>query len=349
LKDLITYVSKVTVKNFKEQLMKVGMFGAGRMAGDHARNIIHSRLASLEWVVDPHEDTGRKFAKTYGCEYYPTWSEAVERKKVDAFAIVSSSHTHVELIKNLAPLRKPIFCEKPIAIDTVQVRHCLSILKEYQVPFLLGFNRRYDANFSMLKKRLSEGEIGEVQMLNIISRDHPAPSLAYLKTSGGMFHDMTIHDFDMSRWLFGEEVTEVFATGSTLLLPDLKEFGDVDSSIVVLKTASGKLAQINNSRFAAYGYDQRIEVFGQKGMLRCENVGISNVEKFAELGTSRDNPHYSFPQRYKEGFRSEMMHFLEDVVRDGRTPQIGPEDGLQANLIADAARKSLVSGKVERV
>lgn len=329
--------------------MRIGIFGAGRMAEDHARNIINSRIAKLEWVVDPHEENGRKFAQTYECEYFSDWSKAVEKKQVDAFAIVSSSHTHVELIKHLAPLRSPIFCEKPIAIDTEQVRFCLKILKEYEVPFLLGFNRRYDANFSELKKRLTEGEIGSVQMVSITSRDHPSPSLAYLKTSGGMFHDMTIHDFDMSRWLLGEEVTEVFATGSTLLLPELKEFGDVDTNIVVLKTASGKIAQINNSRFAAYGYDQRIEVFGQKGMLRCENVGLTNVEKFGERSTSRDNPHFSFPQRYREGFRTEMIHFLEDVVRDGKKPWITAEDGLQANLIADAAKKSLASAKMEKI
>lgn len=329
--------------------MKIGIFGAGRMAADHAMNITNSGIASLEWVVDPNEESAKNFSQKYNCKYFTNWSDAVERSKVDAFAIVSSSHTHMELIKNLAPLRKPIFCEKPIAADTNQVRECISIIKEYQVPFLLGFNRRYDSNFTELNKRIRKGEISDVQMMCITSRDHPGPSVAYLRTSGGMFHDMTIHDFDMSRWMLGEEVSEVFATGSTLILPELKEFGDVDSSLVVLKTASGKIAYINNSRFANYGYDQRIEVFGSNGMLRCENVGLSNVQQYGKEGTFIDNPHYSFPQRYKDAFRREMMHFLEDVVRDGRTPQIGADDGLQANLIADAARKSLASGKLEKV
>jgi len=327
--------------------MKIGIFGAGRMATDHARNVSNSRIASLEFVVDPNADAAKKLASEFSCDSFSTWQEAVERRKVDAFVIVSSSATHVDLIKNLAPFRLPIFCEKPIAIDTAQVRSCLAIIQEYQVPFLLGFNRRYDANFAALKKRI--GEIADVHMVNITSRDHPCPPFAYLKTSGGMFHDMTIHDFDMARSLLGEEVVEVFATGSTLLMPDLKEYGDVDTSVVVLKTASGKIAQINNSRYAAYGYDQRIEVFGQKGMLRCENVGLTNVEKFAENGISADKPHFSFPQRYADAFRAEMMHFLEDVVRDKRAPLIGAEDGLQANLIADAAKKSLSSGRVEKV
>lgn len=326
--------------------MKVGIFGAGRMAADHAMNIANSRIAKLEFVVDPNQDAAKKMGTECSCDSYTTWQEAVERKKVDAFVIVSSSATHMDLIKNLAPFRKPIFCEKPIAADTEQVRSCLAIIKEYQVPFLLGFNRRYDANFATLKKRL--GELGEVQMVCITSRDHPCPPIGYLKTSGGMFHDMTIHDFDMSRSLLGEDVTEVFATGSTLVLPELKEYNDVDTAVVVLKTASGKIAQINNSRFAAFGYDQRIEVFGSKGLLRCENVGPTNVEKFADSGMSYDKPHFSFPQRYKDAFRAEMMHFLEDVVRNGAKPQIGAEDGLQANLIADAARKSLASGKVEK-
>lgn len=330
-------------------MLKLGLFGAGRMASDHARNIVESRLASLEWVVDPKESSGEALASLYDCDYFKTWEEAVERKKVDAFVIVSSSATHVGLIEKLAPFKLPIFCEKPIAIDTAQVRKSLEVIQKYQVPFLLGFNRRYDANFAELKARIDSGHIADVQMVNITSRDHPGPSLEYLKTSGGIFHDMTIHDFDMARSLLGENVTEVFATGSTLLLPQLKEFGDVDTTAVILKTASGKIAQINNSRYAIYGYDQRIEVFGKKGMLRCENVGKTNVEYFAEQGTSTDNPHYSFPQRYKEGFRAEMIHFLEDVLRDGKAPRITAEDGLQANLIADAAKKSLTSGKVETV
>ena len=329
--------------------MKIGLFGAGRMAADHAMNILSSGMASLEWVVDPNEDAGRSFAERYRCHYYPTWSDAVESKKVDAFVIVSSSHTHVGLIHHLAPLTKPIFCEKPIAIDTAQVRECLAVLNQYRVPFLLGFNRRYDWNFAELHKRLHRGDLEDIHMVCITSRDHPGPSIPYLRTSGGIYHDMTIHDFDMSRWMLGENVSEVFATGSTLFLPELKEFGDVDSTVVVLKTPSGKIAQINNSRFAVYGYDQRIEVFGKKGMLRCENVGLTNVEAFSETASSWDKPHFSFPQRYKEAFRAEMMHFLEDVVRDGKAPRIGAEDGLQANLIADAAKKSLLSGKAEAV
>ncbi len=329
--------------------MKIGLFGAGRMATDHARNIFNSGLAKLAWVVDPNVSAAQNLASIYNATPYSNWEEAVERQKVDAFVIVSSSSTHVSLIKNLAPLGQPIFCEKPIAIDTEEVRNCIRVIQEYKTPFLLGFNRRYDPNFAELHKRLRQNELAEIQMVNITSRDHPGPSLSYLKTSGGIYHDMTIHDFDMARWLLNENISEVFAIGSTLLLPELKEFGDVDTTVVVLKTTSGKIANINNSRFAAYGYDQRIEVFGAKGMLRCENVGLTNVEKFVEAGTSRDNPHYSFPQRYREGFRSEMIHFLEDVIRDAKAPKVTAEDGLQANLIADAAKKSLLSGKVERV
>lgn len=329
--------------------MKIGLFGAGRMASDHALNIAQSGIATLSWVVDPREEEGKRLAQKHSSSYYAHWKDAVEQSPVDAFVIVSSSHTHVELIHALAPFRIPIFCEKPIALDTTEIRKAIESLESYKTPFLLGFNRRYDPHFSNLQKRLRENQLGSVQMVQITSRDHPAPPLDYLKSSGGMYHDMSIHDFDMARWLLGEEIESVFATGSALIIPELQDYNDVDTSLVVLKTKKGQIVNINNSRLAKYGYDQRIEVFGEEGMLRCENIGESNVEYFSQTSTSHDKPHHSFPQRYKEAFKLEMQHFLHDVVRDKKEAKIGYKDGLQANLIADAAKKSLKSGQFESV
>ncbi len=329
-------------------MIRIGMFGAGRMAADHARSIAGSRLAQLTWILDPHVDSGQNLASLHKCTHHTSFQNAIAQT-VDAFIIASPSPTHVEYIQSLVPLAKPIFCEKPIASNTKQVLACADLIKTKAVPFLLGFNRRFDPSISSLHQRVRSGEIGSVQSVSIVSRDHPLPPLAYLKTSGGIFYDMTIHDFDVARWMLGEEVTEVFATGSALILPELKQYDDVDSAVTILRTASGKMAQISNSRYSAFGYDQRIEVFGSKGLLRCNNLQATTLERFGAEGILSENPYPNFSQRYKEAYQLEMEHFLRDVVSEKKTPLVGAHDGLQANLIADAATKSLKSGKMELV
>jgi myo-inositol 2-dehydrogenase/D-chiro-inositol 1-dehydrogenase len=330
-------------------MIRVGVFGAGRMAADHIRNVAHSRIARIEWIVDPNERAGTTLAAQYSCKHFARPEDALAKNDVDAFVIVTPSHTHFDLIKMVLELGKPIFCEKPVAVGTDQVRACVELLNKKHVPFVLGFNRRFDQSISALQARVRAGEVGEIQMIDVISRDHPVPPIAYLKTSGGMFYDMTIHDFDMARWLMGEDITEVFATGSALILPELTEFGDIDSAYIVLKTASGKMARIGNSRFAAFGYDQRIEVFGQKGLLRCENLKPTTIEMFGAEGSRSDKPYPGFSTRYVDAYRIEMEHFLEDVVASGKAPLVSAIDGLRANLIADAATRSLKSGKMENV
>lgn len=329
-------------------MIRIGMFGAGRMAADHAISIAHSPFAKLAWILDPNIEVGQTLANLHNCIHYSSFQDAIAQP-VDAFVIVSPSSTHVEYVQSLVPLAKPIFCEKPIASNTKQVLACKELIDAKTVPFLLGFNRRFDPSIAGLYQRVCEGEVGTVQSVSIVSRDHPLPPFAYLKTSGGIFYDMTIHDFDIARWFLGEEITEVFASGSALILPELKQYDDVDSAVTILRTASGKMAQINNSRFAAFGYDQRIEVFGSKGLLRCNNLQATTLEKFSVEGTWSENPYPNFSKRYKEAYRLEMEHFLRDIVTGKKAPLVNANDGLQANLIADAATKSLKSGKMELV
>jgi myo-inositol 2-dehydrogenase/D-chiro-inositol 1-dehydrogenase len=324
-------------------MINICLFGAGRMGRDHAANVFASAYAKLYCVVDPHEASAKSFASDYHCKAYFSAEEALADPMVDAVMIISATSTHSDLIIRSARAGKPIFCEKPIDLDRNRMEECINVIEETGVPFLLGFNRRYDPNFQALYKQMQEGMIGKLESVAITSRDFPLPSLDYLRTSGGMFRDMTIHDFDMARWLLSEEPCEVFASGSCLVNPEIAEFGDIDTAMIILKTASGKLCHISNSRRSAYGYDQRIEAFGEKGMIRAENKKPSSLEYSLETGIHTDNPHPSFPQRYKEAYRLELEHFLRDVIQ-GKMPLTSANDGRQAFLLAEAAQESLEAG-----
>jgi len=328
-------------------MVNICIFGAGRMASDHAYNVSTS-AAKLYCVVDPKEETGRKMALQYACKYYSNPEEALADSNVDAVMIISSTETHADLIIQSAHAGKPIFCEKPIDLDLQRMDECLNVIEKTNVPFLLGFNRRFDPNFRMLHDNLRKGDLGKLEMLSIISRDNPLPSLDYIKTSGGLFKDMTIHDFDMARWLLGDDSYEVFATASCLIDPEIGNIGDVDSSLITLKTSKGVLCQISNSRRSVYGYDQRIEVFGEKGMIRAENSLPTTLEYFGEKGIKKDTPYPSFPQRYQLAYKEELRHFIEDVIK-GKKPYVSGEDGRGAFVLAEAAQESLKTRSVVNV
>ncbi|HEX2333396.1 MAG TPA: inositol 2-dehydrogenase, partial [Burkholderiales bacterium] len=234
---------------------------------------------------------------------------------------------------------KAIFCEKPIDLSLSKVDSCLEEIEKAGVPMFVGFNRRFDPSFSALKARLDAGEIGAVEQVVISSRDPGPPPLSYIKVSGGMFRDMTIHDFDMARWLLGEEPVEVFAMGECLVDRKIGAAGDIDSAMVLLRTASDKMCHINNSRRAAYGYDQRIEALGSKGMLRAENIGETTVEHFGGRGTLADRPLEFFLERYAEAYRAEMAAFVLALQRQTPMP-VGARDGRQALVLAEAALQS---------
>jgi myo-inositol 2-dehydrogenase/D-chiro-inositol 1-dehydrogenase len=262
--------------------------------------------------------------------------------------IASSTDTHAELIIAAAQAGKAIFCEKPIDLSLKRVDQCLAAAKKAKVPLFIGFNRRFDPSFAALHARLTRGDIGSVEQVIVTSRDPGLPPLSYIKTSGGQFRDMTIHDFDMARWLLGEEPTEVFAYGSCLVDPAVGKAGDTDTVMVLLKTASGRQAHINNSRRASYGYDQRIEVHGAKGRLLAGNRTPTTVELADATSVSTDKPMYFFLERYAEAYRAELATFVECVLAKKPMP-VGAADGRMAIVLAEAALKSLKTGRPVKI
>jgi myo-inositol 2-dehydrogenase/D-chiro-inositol 1-dehydrogenase len=246
---------------------------------------------------------------------------------------------HADLIERAARAGKAIFCEKPIDLDAARIRRCLDVVKTTRASLMVGFNRRFDPNFAALRARIVAGAIGEVETVSITSRDPGPPPLSYIARSGGLFRDMMIHDFDMARFLLGEEPIAISAMGSALVDKAIGEAGDVDTAVVVMETKSGKVAQISNSRRATYGYDQRVEVLGAKGMLSAGNVRETTVEFAGADGFFGDKILNFFLERYAAAYRLELDAFVA-AVGAGRSPSPSGEDGLSANLLADAAYKS---------
>ena len=328
-------------------MLEIAQFGAGRIGQIHASNIAASENARLRYVVDVNAEAARKLAERHGAKV-ASESEAFADPQVGAVLIASSTDTHARLAIAAARAGKAIFCEKPIDLSLKKVDECLAEVKKAGVPMFVGFNRRFDPSFATLKKRLDQGEIGAVEQVVITSRDPAPPPLAYVKVSGGMFRDMTIHDFDMARWLLGEEPVEVFAWGESLVDRKIAAAGDIDSAMLILRTGSDRMCHINNSRRAAYGYDQRIEVFGAKGLLRAENRGETTLEHFGARGTLSDRPLDFFLERYAEAYRIELAAFLLALERKQAMP-VGADDGRLALVLAEAALKSLKTGRPAQV
>jgi myo-inositol 2-dehydrogenase / D-chiro-inositol 1-dehydrogenase len=319
-------------------MLQIAQFGAGRIGQIHAANIAAMKDARLRYVVDVNAAAAQKLAARHGARVVSE-GDALADREIGAVLIASSTDTHARLAIAAARAGKAIFCEKPIDLSLARVDSCLAEVEKAGVPMFVGFNRRFDPSFSALKKRLDAGEIGAVEQVVISSRDPGPPPLSYIKVSGGMFRDMTIHDFDMARWLLGEEPVEVFAMGECLVDRKIGAAGDIDSAMVLLRTASDKMCHINNSRRAAYGYDQRIEVFGAKGMLRAENLGETTVQHFGPRGTVADRPLDFFLERYADAYRAEIAAFV--LALDKKTPMpVGAKDGRQALVLAEAALQS---------
>jgi myo-inositol 2-dehydrogenase/D-chiro-inositol 1-dehydrogenase len=327
--------------------LHIAQFGAGRIGQIHAANIAAMKDVRLRYVVDVNAEAAQKLAARYGASVVSE-KEAFADREVGAVLIASSTDTHARLAIAAARAGKAIFCEKPIDLSLAKVDACLKEVESAGVPMFVGFNRRFDPSFAGLKKRLDAGEVGAVEQVVISSRDPGPPPLAYVKVSGGMFRDMTIHDFDMARWLLGEEPVEVFAMGECLVDRKIGAAGDIDSAMVLLRTASDKMCHINNSRRAAYGYDQRIEVAGAKGMLRAENLGETTVEHFGPKGTVSDRPLDFFLERYAAAYRAEMEAFLTSL-RHKKPMPVGARDGRQALVLAEAALKSHKTGQPVKI
>ncbi|HWA26616.1 MAG TPA: inositol 2-dehydrogenase [Lacunisphaera sp.] len=328
-------------------MITFAQFGAGRIGAVHASNLASSGATSLRYVVDVNPGAAAALAAKYGAKVVDT-AAALADPTVDAVLIASSTDTHADLAIAAAKAGKAIFCEKPIDLSLKRVDACLAAVKKARVPMLVGFNRRFDPNFAALRTRMREGAIGAVEQVIISSRDPGLPPIAYLKVSGGQCRDMTIHDFDMARWLLGEEPVEVYAMGSVLVDPAVAKVGDTDSLMILMKTASGKLCHINNSRRASYGYDQRIEVHGAKGRLIAGNRVGTTVELADGNAVATEKPVHFFLERYADAYKAELAAFI-DALTNKKPMPVGAEDGRQAIVLAEAAVKSLKTGKPVRL
>lgn len=324
-------------------MKRICLFGAGRIGAIHAANAAAHPEIELRHIVDLDAGAAAALAARHGAGAVSR-EVALADPELDAVIIASTTSTHADLILAAAERGLAIFCEKPIDLDRARTEQCLAAVQRHGVVFSLGFNRRFDRNFQALHTGLRAGRIGAVEMVHITSRDPEPPPPAYVKGSGGLFKDMSIHDFDMARWLLGEEPVSVHAMASCLVDPAIAAAGDIDSALVTLRTATGRLAMISNSRRAAYGYDQRIEVLGSTGMLRAENELQSTVEHFAASGATSDRLEYFFLQRYRDAYRRELQEFMDCLVA-GSTPSVGGVDGYRALLLAEAALESLRTGR----
>jgi myo-inositol 2-dehydrogenase/D-chiro-inositol 1-dehydrogenase len=324
-------------------MLRIGVLGCGRIGRVHAASIIRLPDAQLVAVSDAFARNAQDLATQTGAQVRSS-DEIIASGDIDAVIICTPTDTHYDLIHAAAKARKAIFCEKPVDMSADRIRDCIKVVDANGVPFMTAFNRRFDPNFAAIQSRITAGEVGNVELVTILSRDPAPPPISYIKTSGGIFRDMMIHDFDMARFLLGEDAVQVFAVGSALVDPDIGAAGDVDTAAVTLTTASGKICQISNSRRASYGYDQRVEVHGSSGLLRAENVLENTVELGTAAGFRRAPTMNFFLERYERAYLAEMSHFV-DAVMAGSPLLPTIVDGLKAQLMADAASLSLAEGR----
>jgi myo-inositol 2-dehydrogenase / D-chiro-inositol 1-dehydrogenase len=327
--------------------VRFGLLGAGRIGKVHAKAITGDAKARLVAVADAMAPAAAAVAAQYGCEVRTI--DAIEAAKdIDAVVICTPTDTHADLIERFARAGKAIFCEKPVDLSLVRVRACMKVVAAENAKLMVGFNRRFDPHFRAVRAAIDQGRIGKVEMVTITSRDPGAPPISYIKTSGGIFRDMTIHDFDMARFLLGEEVATVMASAAVLTDPEIGKAGDYDSVSVILTTASGKQCVISNSRRATYGYDQRIEVHGSEGMVAAENQRPVSIELASASGYTRPPLHDFFMTRYTEAYAAEIAAFIA-AITDGATISPSGEDGLAALALAEAALKSVTEGRAVKL
>ena len=329
-------------------MIRFALFGCGRIGRVHADSIDVHPQAELAWVYDPIESAAQEVAKQYGASTAPSVDAAMEDPSVDAVVIASATPTHVDLLTRAVRTGKAVLCEKPIDLDLARVDRCWAEIAALNPTVMVGFNRRFDPSFREVRERIASGEIGRLEQLTIVSRD-PAPApREYLAVSGGLFRDMTIHDFDLARFFLGG-VAEVYAMGSNLVADYIAELGDIDGAVVVMRGTDGALCQITNSRHSVFGYDQRLEAFGSAGMLSVGNQHPTSVR--LSNGTQTEAaPEYLnfFLDRYTPAYRAELDHLITAMEQGGQ-PNPGFADGREALALADAALESLQTGQTVRL
>jgi myo-inositol 2-dehydrogenase/D-chiro-inositol 1-dehydrogenase len=329
-------------------MVSFAILGCGRIGRMHARNIKAHPRAELAGVYDVFAKAADEVANELGAKVLGSVDEALNDPKIDAVFIASSTDTHVDLITSSAKAGKAVLCEKPIDLDIARVNACWNEIGKLDPLVMIGFNRRFDPSFKALRDRIQGGELGQLEQVVITSRDPAPPPAQYIKGSGGLFRDMTIHDFDMARYLAGD-IVEIQAMGGNLIDPAIGQVGDIDAAMIIMRAASGALVHINNSRRCAYGYDQRIEAFGEKGMLQANNRRPTTVESWGAEGTQTRDPVLNFfIERYFEAYMAEINHFV-DCVEKRETPLASFTEGREALRLADAALESLRTGQIVRL
>ncbi|MGH8601308.1 MAG: inositol 2-dehydrogenase [Gammaproteobacteria bacterium] len=331
-------------------MLRIAVLGCGRIGQMHADNVAKHPRAELVAVFDVHRPSAEKVAQALGVTAVDSAEEIFASDKVDAVLIATATPTHADYIEMAVAAGKAVLCEKPIDLSLARVNDCAAKIGSATVPIQLGFNRRYDPGHSAARDAMLNGEIGDLHQVIITSRDPAIPPRAYLEAAGGLFRDMTIHDFDLARFMLGEEPTEVFAVANALIDPALgAELNEVDSAMFILRTDSGKQCTINNSRTAVYGYDQRVELMGSQGMVISDNRKPHELRRFTSTAVETSQPYqFFFLERYQEAFMAEIDGFV-DCVEKGATPLASFEDGRRALVLAEAAYLSMRERRLVRI
>lgn len=323
-------------------MLNAALLGAGRIAGVHATAISTHPGSRLVAVSDINTDAAAKLAAQYGAVARGT-DAILADATIDAVLIATSTDTHSDLIERATAAGKAVLCEKPVDLSLARAQACAAVVAKNGRPVMIGFNRRFDPNFSALKTALDTGEIGKPELLSITSFDPAPPPVAYIKVSGGLFRDMMIHDFDMANFIMGATPVSVFASGTSIVDPAIGAAGDVDTAVVTMTYADGRIAVVKNSRRAVYGYDQRVEILGSDGMLQAQNMLENTVVKSTTAGVTGAKPTYFFLERYMPAYRAEWAAFVTAVSENGPLP-VTLADGVAALAMAEAAARSLVTG-----
>lgn len=328
-------------------MLRVGLLGAGRIGWVHAKAISAHPGSALVHVSDYVPENAEKLAAEFSCEARSS-EEIIADPSIDAVLIATSTDTHSDLIEAATDAGKAVLCEKPVDLSLERARACQKLVAKTDRPVMIGFNRRFDPSFNALKSALNAGEIGKAELLSITSFDPSPPPVEYVKVSGGLFRDMMIHDFDMSQFLMGTTPVSLTAAGTSIVDPAIGETGDVDTAVVTMTYADGRIAVIKNSRRAAYGYDQRIEILGAEGLLQAQNMLENLVVKSTKHGVTGAKPTFFFLERYMPAYTAEWDSFVK-AVANGTPMPVSLEDGVNALTMAEAATLSAKEGKPVRI
>ena len=329
-------------------MLKIAVIGTGFIGSVHAKNVARHPGAALVAVNDANFEFAKKTAAATGAQAVAEIAEVFENKNIEAVVIATPTNTHVEYLTRAANAGKAIYCEKPIGLDYEEAARAVTTVRKTGVPVMLGFNRRFDASHAAVKQAIEEGEVGKIEIVQLTSRGPQPPPIEYVKVSGGQMRDQTIHFFDLLRWLTNDEPVEVYAIGGALVSAAIGEAGDVDTSIVSMRMASGALCQIDSSRRAAYGYDERIEVFGSEGMAESRRQNFRGMALYKGRTVIEDGLHPGWFERIEASYYQALDAFLTSVNK-GTAPVPSLEDGLKAQFIADKATECLKTGRPVKI